>query len=427
MIHLDAAATSPVRAEVLQAVMPLFTETFGNPASHHEAGESAARALEWGRGLVAEACGVKPGRVVFTSGGTESNALALHGTALARPRGRHVLVSAIEHPSVARAAEQLGEWHGFEVQTVPVLASGLVDPAEVAARLRPDTTLVALMAVNNEVGTVQPVAEVSALARAVGARVHVDAVQAGAWLHLAPLATSADTLSLSGHKLGGLKGAGALVLGRGVSVAPFLDGGGQEGGVRSGTVNVPGAVATGLAVRLAQHDVERFLGGGAPCGAGPGEALAAAVLVGLAAAGVPASLTGDPASRVPGIVSFVFPGVHAESVLLELGRRGVLASSGSACAAGSSEPSEVLTAMGYPAEVAVGALRLSFSPQLPAAELEAAGAAVVDAVLAVHGLGARAEGKQGPVRGYTSVRSSRPRVARPPRPADSLTGRPRSR
>jgi cysteine desulfurase len=390
VIHLDAAATSPVRREVLEAVMPLFTQTFGNPASHHEAGEAAQRALEWGRGLLAEACGVRPGRVVFTSGGTESNALALHGTALARPRGRHVLVSALEHPSVVRAAEQLAAWHGFEVQTVPVGRSGVVDPADVAALLRPDTTLVALMAVNNEVGTVQPVEAVAALVREAGARLHVDAVQAGSWLPLAPLAAAAHTLSVSGHKLGGLKGAGALVLGRGVALAPFLDGGGQEDGMRSGTVNVPGAVATGLAVRLAQHDVAAYLAGEAPCRAGPGQALAAAVLGGLAAAGVPAELTGDAAERVPGVVSFVFPGVHAESVLLELGRRGVLASSGSACAAGSSDPSEVLTAMGYPAEVAVGALRLSFGPRTPATELEAAAGAVVESVLAVHGRGVRA-------------------------------------
>lgn len=388
MIHLDAAATQPVRAEVLAAVGPLFTEQFGNPASHHEAGESASRALEWGRGVAAKALGVRASRLIFTSGGTESNALALHGVALARPRGRHVLVSAIEHPSVLRAAEQLGRWHGFEVQTIPVGRSGVVDPAAVAALLRPDTTLVAVMAVNNEVGTIQPLDEVSALVRACGARLHVDAVQAGSWLELAPLAALADTLALSGHKLGGLKGAGLLALGRGVVIEPLLDGGGQEGGLRSGTVNVPGAVSTALAIQAAQAEVAQFRAAEAPCGEAPGEVVAAVVLGALSLAGVRAEVTGDASRRVPGIVSFVFPGLHAESVLIELGRRGVLASSGSACAAGSSEPSEVLTAMGWDAQSAFGALRLSFGPSAPREQLLSAAESVVASVLSVAGIDA---------------------------------------
>jgi len=383
VIHLDAAATQPVRPRILEAVQPLFTEQFGNPASHHEAGEQAARALEWARGVAAEALGVRPGRVVFTSGGTESNALGLHGMALARPRGRHVLVSALEHPSVQRSVEQLVRWHGFEAEVVPVDRSGVVAPEDVERRLRPDTTLVALMAVNNEVGTVQPVREVGQLAHAVGARLHVDAVQAGAWCELGELTAVADTLAVSGHKLGGLKGAGALALGRGVVLEPFLDGGGQEGGVRSGTVNVPGAVATALALGMARSDAVAAAEGTAPCGVAAGERLASRVLEGVHAAGLAAELTGDPVRRVPGIVSFVFPGMHAEAILLELGRRGVLASSGSACAAGSSEPSEVLTAMGYEGSVALGALRMSFSPTLSAQELDRAAEAVVESVVAV--------------------------------------------
>lgn len=416
MIHLDAAATQPGRPEILSTVLPLFTEHFGNPASHHEAGEAAGRALEWARDVAAQALGVRPGRVVFTSGGTESNAMALHGLALARPRGRHLLVSALEHPSVTRAAAQLERWHGFEVETVPVGRSGVVDPAEVSARLRADTTLVALMAVNNEVGTVQPVSDVARLAHAVGARMHVDAVQAASWLELAPLSAVADTLAVSGHKLGGVKGAGLLALGRGVELEPLLDGGGQEDGRRSGTVNVPGAVSTALALRAAGEELREFGAGAAACGVDPGRRVAERVLGGLAAhgvvdarvnggvavgevaagewtergpgrGGVRASLSGDPLLRVPGIVSFVFAGVHAESVLIELGRRGVLASSGSACAAGSSEPSEVLTAMGWDGPSALGALRLSFSPSMPVADLERAADAVVESVLAVAGRG----------------------------------------
>lgn len=398
MINLDAAATQPVRDQVLQTVMPLFTQAFGNPASHHEAGEEALRALDWGRALAAEALGTRPSRVVFTSGGTESNALAMHGTLLSRPRGRHVLISALEHPSVVATAAQLAQWHGADVEVVPVGRSGVVDPTDVAARLRPDTTLVAMMAVNNEVGTIQPVRDVAALTQAVGARLHVDAVQAGSWLDLAPLMAAADTLSVSGHKLGGVKGAGALALGSGVSLVPFLDGGGQEDGLRSGTVNVPGAVSTALAMTLARADAlaaaaldsMQVAGAGeaeVACGPRPGDRLASEVLSRLEEAGVPAELTGDPVRRVQGIVSLIFPGLHAETVLLELGRRGVLASSGSACSAGSTEPSAVLTAMGCPGPEALGALRLSFAPHTPAAELEEAADAVVESVLAVARMG----------------------------------------
>jgi len=377
VIYLDAAATTAVRPEILDTVWPLLTTEFGNPSSRHTIGESAARALDYARTLAASVLGVRAGDIVFTSGGTESNNLALKGMALANPRGRHLVTTAVEHSSVRESVDYLVRHHGFVVDTVPVDREGRVDPALLAAALRPDTTLVSVMAVNNEVGTIQPVAEAAAAARAVGALVHTDAVQAAGWMDLAPLAAATDALSVSGHKLGGLKGAGLLYLRGRLEAEPVLHGGGQERGRRSGTENVAGAVSTATALKLA---AEASAGGAAE---GYGRFLADFVLQGLDGA---ALLTGHPTERVPGIVSFCFPGTAGEAVLLELERRGVVCSSGSACHAGSSDPSPVLLAMGYDADTAQTAVRLSFSRGVKEAEIAQAARATVAAVKAVAGL-----------------------------------------
>lgn len=387
MIYLDAAATTPVKQEILDLIWPLMSRDFGNPSSHHGPGETAARALGYARTTAASTLRVRTGDIVFTSGGTEANNLAIIGLALANPRGKHLVRSAVEHSSVREACDYLVRHHGFTVDVAPVDRNGRVDPDALAALLRPDTTLVTVMAVNNEVGTIQPVAAVAAAARTVGALVHTDAVQAAGWLDAAELASHVDALSVSGHKLGGMKGAGlAMIRGR-LPLEPLLHGGGQERGRRSGTENVAGAVSTATALRLAAAGSEHF-----------DEVkrrsayLIETVLAGLdgtsgngiAGQGTTAALlTGDPVHRVPGIVSFAFPGTHGEAVLLELERRGIVCSSGSACAAGSTDPSPVLLAMGYEPDVALTAVRLSFTAEATEVQLTTAARAVVAAVQAV--------------------------------------------
>ncbi|WP_350349471.1 cysteine desulfurase family protein [Agromyces sp. G08B096] len=378
MIFLDHAATSPVRREALEAMWPYLTGAFGNPSSRHRLGDEAARALEWARAEVAAVVGARPGDAVFTGGGTEADNLAVKGLALATPRGRHVVVSAIEHEAVLESARFLERRHGFEVSVVDVDRGGLVHPDALARVIRPDTALVSVQLANNEVGTVQPVAELARIAHAAGAAVHTDAVQAAGWLPLGLDGLGADALSLAGHKVGAPKGTGALIVRGRLPIEPVLHGGGQERGRRSGTENVAGAVAFATALRLAEEERAdasarvRALG----------EALVDRVLAEIPGA----ELTGDRVARLPGTASFVFPGAAGEAVLLELERDGVLSSSGSACAAGRDEPSHVLTAMGVPAELAQTAVRFTLGRETTAEEVSLAADAVARAVSAVRGI-----------------------------------------
>lgn len=375
-LYLDEAATTPPRREVLEAMWPFLTARFGNPASVHEIGSDADAALEDARRTIARALGGRPGEVVFTSGGTEGANTAVKGIALASPRGRHVLVSAVEHSAVLESAEWLGRI-GYEVERIPVDTTGTVTPEALAALLRPETTLVSVQLANNEVGTIQPVAELAALAREAGAAFHTDAVQAAGWLAIDVAALGVDALTLSGHKLGGPRGTGALWLRRGVRIEPLIHGGGQERGRRSGTVDVAGAV--GLATALvAGHP-------GAQALAERRDAFITRVLDGVAPLLPDAALTGHATRRLPGHASFVLPGVNGEAVLLALEERGVVVSSGSACHAGSTEPSGVLTAMGVPPEVAQTAVRFSFGEARTSEELDGAARLLVEAVAAVAG------------------------------------------
>ncbi|WP_243074546.1 cysteine desulfurase family protein [Microbacterium sp. SS28] len=378
MRYFDNAATTPVRREVLDAMLPYLTRWFGNPSSHHTVGEAAAEALADARRRVARVLGLRAGDVVFTSGGTEANNLAVKGIAIAAQQHRdagHFITTPIEHESILESGGYLTRVHGFEVTHLPVDAEGRVSPAAVAAALRDDTALVSIGYANNEVGTVQDVAALAAETRARGIPLHIDAVQAAGWLPLSAADLGFDAVSIAGHKLGAPKGTGALGVRGRIPVEPLLHGGGQERGRRSGTEDVAGAVALATALDLAEAErVETAARVGALCDAFIRRVLAL----------VPgAALTGDPVHRLPGTASFTFAGTSGEAVLLELERRGVVSSSGSACAAGSDEPSHVLVAMGVPAEVAQTAVRFTFPHELRES-LGGVADAVAASVTAVH-------------------------------------------
>lgn len=381
-VYLDNAASTRPAPEVLALMADVAGRHFANPSSAHAAGAAAARVLDQARRQVAAALRAAPEEIVFTGGGTEANALAIVGAA-ARARGRHLVVTAIEHSSVLRTAERLAGQappsgkEAFALTVVPVGGSGVVSAAAVAAAVRPDTAVVAVMLVNNELGTVQPVAEIAqAIARLAGSparrpHLHVDAVQAFGFLPFRPAALGADSVAISGHKLHGPKGTGALWLRPGARVSALWDGGGQERGLRSGTENLPGiaglACATELAARAAAAGVpeqvrrlrEAF------------EARTRALVP-----GVEPTVSGPAVA--PHISSLRIPGVPAEPLLHALDARGVVVSAGSACASRSQGPSHVLKAIGVGDDDAV--LRFSLSRETTAAELDHAAAALASAV-----------------------------------------------
>lgn len=358
MIYLDEAATTPISRDVLAAMAPYLGPEFANPSSHHEPGEHARRALEQARASVAGVLGCRSSEITFTSGGTESDNTAVKGIALASDRGRHVVVSAIEHPAVLESAAWLGR-AGFEVTIVSVDQEGVVSPRDLAAALRADTALVSIQYANNEVGTVQDVAALAAVAAERGVPMHTDAVQAAGWLDLEVSRLGVQAMSISGHKLGAPKGVGVFYVSGRVPVEPLIHGGGQERGLRSGTENVAGAVGMARALEL-----------GSPARGDEVAGLRDAFIKAVEHVG--GELTGHRTSRLPGNASFVFPGRSGESILLDLQRRGIVCSSGSACAAGSDEPSHVLTAMGYPPQIAQTAVRFTFGRSVTAAELDEA-------------------------------------------------------
>ena len=371
MIYLDHAATSPPRREVLEAVWPYLTQVTGNPSSSHEVGRAAKAGLDAARHAVAEVLGARPGEVVFTSGGTEADNLAVTGIATANPRGRHVVVSAIEHPAVLETARALRE-DGFEVDVVAVDADGVLDLAALDAVLRPDTTLVSVMYANNEIGTVQPLAEIAARCRALGVPFHTDAVQAAGHLPLDVAELGVDALSASAHKFGGLRGAGFLWVRGVVPLAPVLHGGGQERGRRSGTSDVASAVGTAVALHAAATAREAE--------AARLTSLRDRLIDGVLANVPGARLTGHRTRRLPGHASFCFAGVGGETVLAELEQVGIVCSSGSACAADSDDASHVLLATGIDADLARTAVRFTLGPTSTVDEIDAVLAALPSAV-----------------------------------------------
>jgi cysteine desulfurase len=350
-IYLDHAATTPVDPAVVEAMLPYFTEVYGNPATLYSLGMAARDAVEQAREIVAETLNASPEEIVFTSGGTESDNAALRGVAEAdSARGRHLLTTPIEHHAVLEPLEMLAR-QGLEVETLPEEAEGCVDTDEVARRIRPDTRLVSVMHANNEIGTIEPIAEIGALCRERGACFHTDAVQTFGKLPLDVRAMRIDLLSLSAHKLYGPKGVGALYVRRGTPLARFHAGGEQEKGRRGGTLNVPGIVGLGKATERARERLQT-------------EALRLSslrdrFLARLAAALPGVHILGSRTERLPNNIHFCVEGVEGEPLLLALDAAGICAAAGSACTSGSTAPSHVLIALGVPEARARGALRLS--------------------------------------------------------------------
>ena len=353
-IYLDHSATTPVAAEVVEAMAPYWGATFGNTESSHAFGREAASALEQARQTVASVLGCRLSEVVFTGSGTESDNLALRGAAWAAReagQGVHVLTTPIEHHGVGHTLSQLSDLFGFSVERVPVDAYGLVDPDDVAAALRPDTVLVSIILANNEVGTVQPTEEIGRTCRERGVLFHTDAVQAPGRLALDSVVANADLMALSAHKFYGPKGVGVLYVRRDTPLIPAITGGDHERGRRPGTVNVAGAV--GLATALQRAEEERVEESARLT------ALRDRLIAGVLE-GVPDSrLTGHPEQRLPHHASFVFRGVEGESIVQALDLEGIAASSGAACAEGEPEPSFVLEALGLTSEWGIGSLRLT--------------------------------------------------------------------
>lgn len=350
MLYLDNAATTAVRPEVLEAMLPFLTRWFGNPSSHHTVGEAAAGALADARSRVARVLGMRAGDIVFTAGGTEANNLAMKGIVLGATGRRHVVTTPIEHESILESVDYLHRLHGVDATFVPVSSTARVSADAVAAALRDDTALVSIGYANNEVGTVQDVAAIAAVTAERGIPLHLDAVQAAGWLPLA--GRGADAISLAGHKFGAPKGTGVLAVRGRIPLEPLVHGGGQERGRRSGTENVAGAVGLATALELAETEREAE----ASRLTAQRDAFISRVLTEVPSA----RLTGDPVHRLPATASFTFAGTSGEAVLLELERRGIVSSSGSACAAGSDDPSHVLLAMGIAPEIAQTAVRFTF-------------------------------------------------------------------
>jgi cysteine desulfurase len=376
--YLDHAATTPLRPEALEAMLPFLQGSFGNPSGQHAAARAAKTAVEEAREQVAAALGAKPAEIVFTGGGTEADNLALKGAARsARDRGLGdgVVTTVVEHHAVLHSCDRLGR-DGFRVTRVGVDHDGVVDLDALAAALDDRTTVVSVMLANNEVGTVQPLAAVAAVVaeRAPRAVLHTDAVQAAAWLDVATEAAGAALVAVSAHKFGGPKGVGALVVRAGARLVPVIDGGGQERDLRSGTHNVAGIVgmAAALTATVAGRAAE------APRVAARRDRLVAGIVAGLPDGAV--RLNGESAGKLVNNCHLAFPGVEAEALLLLLDRDGVCASAGSSCASGAMEPSHVLSAMGLPLDLARSSVRLTVGWPTTEAEVDEAVAVIIAGV-----------------------------------------------
>ena len=361
-IYFDHAATTPVDPRVLEKMLPYFTDNFGNPNSQHAFGRRAVTAVDEARDTVAKCIGAKPSEIYFTSGGTESDNWAMRGAAHALAnRGKHLIISAVEHPAMLSAAKEL-QREGFEVTLAPVDGYGTVDLAKLEEAIRPDTVFIGVMAANNEIGTLQPVKEIAALAKARGIAFFTDAVQAAGTMKLDVKELGADMLSLSGHKFYGPKGVGVLYVRSGLKLARLGAGGHQERGMRGGTTNVPGIVGLAEALRLSREHLHE----NAAYVAGLRDRFVARVQKEIPFV----KYNGHPENRLPGNANFSFRYIEGESLLFSLDLAGIAVSSGSACSSGSLEPSHVLLAMGVPEGLAHGSIRFSFGRENTAGEVD---------------------------------------------------------
>jgi cysteine desulfurase len=362
-IYLDHASTTPLRREALEAMLPYLSEHWGNPSSIHRSGRRARQGLDEARESVAMLIGVKPREIVFTSGGTESDNLAISGASwAASARGRHVVTTAVEHKAILQECALL-ERHGFEITYVPVDQNGVVDPEAVAAAISERTVLVSVMAANNEVGTIQPIVEIGAICRSRRITYHIDAVQAAPFMPIDIDAWQVDLLTISGHKLYGPKGSGVLFVRQGTPMVPLTQGGAQERQRRAGTENVAGAVGLAAAFALVVEEGARVAENDRLTGLR--DTLLAEI---TAIPGV--RRTGHPQLRLPNSASVVIDGIEGGDLVAALDLEGIEASTGSACTTGSVEPSHVLLAMGIEAEQARGSLRLTLGRENTAIDVE---------------------------------------------------------
>jgi cysteine desulfurase len=365
-VYLDYAATTPVDPRVLDAMLPYFSDIFGNPSSVHTYGQHAEAALENSREKIAQVLDCRSDEIIFTSCGSESDNLAVRGIAweaLQKRQARHILISPVEHHAISRTARQLADLHDFEVEVLPVDSFGMVYPETVADRIRPDTALVSVMYANNEIGTINPISEIGQICQSAGIPFHTDAVQAAAYLPLKVTSLNVDLLSIGAHKFYGPKGIGALYVRKGTPILPVQTGGGQEYGLRAGTHNIPYIVGLASALVLAQQECEQRTHLVKPL---------RDRLIGHILEEIPSSqLSGHPTMRLPNHASFIFYGVDGNLLLTLLDIAGFACSSGSACKTGNPEPSDVLLALGLQPEWALGSLRVTLGHATSPQEIDA--------------------------------------------------------
>lgn len=365
IVFLDYASTTPVDPRVVDVMLPYFNQIYGNSSSIHRYGQDAERALEKSRQVVAKTIGAKPDEIVFTSCGSESDNLALRGVALAERENRgaaHILISAVEHHAISNTAFQLQSLHGFEVEIIPVDQFGMINPDEVKSRFRADTAIVSVIHANNEIGSVNPIEGIGKICNSQGIPFHTDAVQGAAHIPINVDKLNVDLLSIGAHKFYGPKGVGVLYIREGTPITPTLTGGGQENNLRAGTHNIPYIVGLATALDIAQQGYKERLNHYLP--------LRDQIIENILKEIPFAKLTGHPSHRLPNHTSFIFEGVDGNTLLMMLDAAGYACSSGSACKTGDPEPSDVLLALGFPRELALGSLRVTIGQPTTIEEIE---------------------------------------------------------